>query len=104
MAVIDGDLNSKGLTMANVTTKKLYIPQSYGFQQEVESRKRLVGNLTVQYNPAPDWKLTADALYSRLDQKNQVIAISDWNNPTQLGVKYDSNNQITSFLRPGSTF
>lgn len=104
VTVIDGDLNSKGLTMANVSTKKLYIPQSYGFQQEVESRKRLVGNLTVQYNPAPDWKLTADALYSRLDQKNKVIAISDWNNPTQLGVKYDANNQITSFLRPGSIF
>ena len=39
VAVIDGDLNSKGLTMANVTTRKLYIPQSYGFQQEVEARK-----------------------------------------------------------------
>jgi TonB-dependent receptor len=102
--LINGDLNSKGLTMADVTTKKLYIPQSYGFQQENETRKRLVGNLTVQYNPSPTWKLTADALYSRLDQENAVIAFSDWNNPQQLGVKYDSNNQITSFLRPGSIF
>jgi len=102
--MINGDLNSKGLTMADVTTKKLYIPQSYGFQQENETRKRLVGNLTVQYNPSPTWKLTADALYSRLDQENAVIAFSDWNNPQQLGVKYDSNNQITSFLRPGSIF
>lgn len=104
VAMINGDLNSKGLTMADVTTRKLYIPQSYGFQQEDESRKRLVANLTVQYNPSADWKLTADALYSRLDQKNSVIAISDWNNPTQLGVKYDANDQITSFLRPGSIF
>ena len=104
VAMIDGDLNSTGLTMANVTNRKLYIPQSFGFQQEIESRKRLVGNLTVQYNPSPDWKLTADALYSRLDQKNSVIAFSDWNNPTQLGVKYDANDQITSFLRPGSIF
>ncbi|ELX11580.1 TonB-dependent receptor [Janthinobacterium sp. HH01] len=104
VSMINGDLNSKGLTMADVTTKKLYMPQSYGFQQENESRKRLVGNLTVQYNPSPTWKLTADALYSRLDQKNDVIAFSDWNNPQQLGVKYDSNNQVTSFLRPGSTF
>lgn len=104
VSMINGDLNSKGLTMADVTTKKLYMPQSYGFQQENESRKRLVGNLTVQYNPSPTWKLTADALYSRLDQKNDVIAFSDWNNPQQLGVKYDSNNQVTSFLRPGATF
>jgi TonB-dependent receptor len=104
VAMIDGDLNSRGLTMANVTTKKLYIPQSFGYQEEIESRKRLVGNLTVQYNPSPTWKMTADALYSRLDQENSVIAISDWNNPTQLGVKYDANNQITSFLRPGSNF
>lgn len=104
VAMINGDLNSKGLTMADVTTRKLYMPQSYGFQQENESRKRLVGNLTVQYNPSPDWKLTADALYSRLDQRNSVIAISDWNNPTQLGVKYDANNQVTSFLRPGAIF
>ncbi|RFP12891.1 MULTISPECIES: TonB-dependent receptor [unclassified Duganella] len=104
VSMINGDLNSKGLTMADVTTKKLYMPQSYGFQQENESRKRLVGNLTVQYNPSPTWKLTADALYSRLDQKNDVIAFSDWNNPVQLGVKYDSNNQVTSFLRPGSIF
>ncbi|KQW93485.1 TonB-dependent receptor [Massilia sp. Root418] len=102
--MINGDLNSKGLTMADVTTKKLYIPQSYGFQQEDETRKRLVGNLTMQYNPSPAWKLTADALYSRLDQENSVIAFSDWNNPQQLGVKYDSNNQITSFLRPGANF
>jgi hypothetical protein len=102
--MINGDLNSKGLTMADVTTKKLYIPQSYGFQQEDETRKRLVGNLTMQYNPSPTWKLTADALYSRLDQENSVIAFSDWNNPQQLGVKYDSNNQITSFLRPGANF
>ncbi|MEO7493357.1 MAG: TonB-dependent receptor [Massilia sp.] len=102
--IIDGDLNSKGLTPNNVTTKKLYMPQSYGFQQENESRKRLVGNLTVQYNPSSDWKLTADALYSRLDQRNSVIAVSDWNNPTQLGVKYDTNSQVTSFLRPGSIF
>jgi iron complex outermembrane receptor protein len=35
--MINGDLNSKGLTMADVTTKKLYIPQSYGFQEENES-------------------------------------------------------------------
>ena len=104
VAMINGDLNSKGLTMADVTTKKLYMPQSYGFQQENESRKRLVGNLTVQYNPSPTWKLTADALYSRLDQKNDVIAFSDWNNPVQLGVKTDANNQVTSFLRPGSIF
>jgi iron complex outermembrane receptor protein len=104
VSMIDGDLNSKGLTMANVTTRKLYMPQSYGFQQEIESRKRLVGNVTLQYNPSPDWKLTADALYSRLDQRNSVIAISDWNNPVQLGVKYGANDQVTSFLRPGSIF
>ncbi|TFW26529.1 TonB-dependent receptor [Duganella callida] len=104
VSIINGDLNSKGLTMADVSTKKLYIPQSYGFQQEDETRKRVVGNLTVQYNPSPTWKLSADALYSRLNQENKVIAFSDWNNPVQLGVKYDSNNQITSFLRPGSTF
>ncbi|UGQ47777.1 TonB-dependent receptor [Massilia endophytica] len=104
VSVINGDLNSKNLTMADVTTKKLLMPQSFGFQQEDESRKRLVGNLTVQYNPSSTWKLTADALYSRLDQRNAVIAISDWNNPVQLGVKADSNNQVTSFLRPGSTF
>jgi TonB-dependent receptor len=104
VAMINGDLNSKGLTMADVTTRKLYMPQSYGFQEENESRKRLVGNVTVQYNPSPTWKLSADALYSRLDQKNSVIAVSDWNNPTQLGVKYDANDQVTSFLRPGATF
>jgi TonB-dependent receptor len=102
--MIDGDLNSRGLTMANVTSKKLLMPQSFGYQQENESRKRLVSNVTVQYNPSPDWKLTADALYSRLDQRNDVIAISDWNNPVQLGVKYDANNQVTSFMRPGSNF
>jgi TonB-dependent receptor len=104
VAMINGDLNSKGLTMADVTTRKLYMPQSFGYQQENESRKRLVGNLTAQYNPSPTWKMTADALYSRLDQRNDVIAFSDWNNPAQLGVKYDANNQVTSFLRPGSTF
>jgi TonB-dependent receptor len=104
VSMINGDLNSRGLTMADVTTKKLYMPQSYGFQQEDESRKRLVGNLTVQYNPSPTWKLTADGLYSRLDQRNKVIAFSDWNNPVQLGVKYNDQDQVTSFLRPGSTF
>ena len=104
VAMINGDLNSKGLTMADVTTRKLYMPQSYGFQQEEESRKRLVGNLTVQYNPSPTWKMSADALYSRLDQVNSIVAFGDWNNPTQLGVKYDNNDQITNFLRPGSTF
>ncbi len=102
--MINGDLNSKGLTMADVTSKKLLMPQSFGYQQENESRKRLVSNVTVQYNPSADLKLTADALYSRLNQRNDVIAISDWNNPVQLGVKYDSNNQVTSFLRPGATF
>jgi TonB-dependent receptor len=104
VSVINGDFNSRGLTMADVTTKKLYIPQSYGFQQENESRKRLVGNLTVQYNPSPDWKLTADALYSHLDQSNKVIAVSDWINPVVLGARVDSGNQITSLLRPGSIF
>ena len=104
VSMINGDLNSRGLTMADVTTKKLYMPQSYGFQQEDESRKRVVGNLTVQYNPSPTWKLTADGLYSRLDQRNKVIAFSDWNNPVQLGVKYNDQDQVTSFLRPGSTF
>lgn len=102
--MIDGDLNSKGLTMANVTSKKLLMPQSFGYQQENETRKRLVSNVTMQYNPSPDWKLTADALYSRLNQRNDVIAISDWNNPVQLGVKYDSNNKVTSFMRPGANF
>ncbi|MES2162004.1 MAG: TonB-dependent receptor [Pseudomonadota bacterium] len=104
VTMIDGDLNSKGLTMANVSNKKLYMPSSFGYQQEEESRKRLVANVTVQYNPSPTWKITADALYSRLDQKNNVFAFSDWNNPAQLAVKYDTNNQVTSFIRPGSIF
>jgi TonB-dependent receptor len=104
VSIINGDLNSKGLTPADVTTKKLYMPQSFGFQQEAESRKRLVSNITIQFNPSDDWKLTADALYSRLNQRNSVFAISDWNNPVQLGVKYDANNQVTSFMRPGSGF
>jgi iron complex outermembrane recepter protein len=104
VAMINGDANSKGLTPANVTTKKLYMPQSYGFQQENESRKRTVANLTAQYNPSDTWKLTADALYSRLNQRNDVIAISDWNNPAQVAVKTDANNQVTSFFRPGSAF
>nr|WP_315259088.1 TonB-dependent receptor [uncultured Duganella sp.] len=104
VSVINGDLNSRGLTMADVTTKKLYIPQSYGFQQEDEKRKRLVGNLTVQYNPSPTWKLTADALYSHLDQRNDIIAVSDWINPQVLGAQINGSNQITGLLRPGSTF
>jgi iron complex outermembrane recepter protein len=102
--IINGDLNSRGLTPADVTTKRLYMPQSFGFQVEDETRKRLVGNLTVQYNPSPDWKLSADALYSRLDQRNKVIAFSDWLNPVQVGVQYDTNGQVTSLLRPGSAF
>lgn len=104
VAIIDGNLNSRGLTMANVTTKKLTMPQSYGFQEENETRKRLVANTTLQYNPSPDWKMTADALYSRLDQRNAVIAVSDWMNPAQLGLQYDASGQVTSFLRPGSIF
>ncbi|GGY35216.1 TonB-dependent receptor [Pseudoduganella albidiflava] len=104
VTIINGDLNSRGLTMADVTTRKLYMPQSFGFQVEDESRKRTVGNLTVQYNPSRDWKLSADALYSRLDQRNKVIAFSDWNNPVQVGVQYDDNDQVTSFQRPGSDF
>lgn len=102
--MINGDLNSTGLTAADVTTRKLYMPQSFGFQVENETRKRTVGNLTVQYNPSSTWKMTADALYSRLDQRNQVIAISDWNNPVQVGVEYDANDQVTGFQRPGSNF
>jgi iron complex outermembrane receptor protein len=104
VSMINGNQNSTGLTMADVTTKKLYIPQSYGFQDENERRKRLVANATIQYNPSPSWKLTADALYSRLNQRNNVIAISDWINPQLLNVKYDANGQITSFERPGSAF
>jgi TonB-dependent receptor len=104
VTMINGDLNSRGLTSADVTKRKLYIPQSYGFQQEDESRKRLVANATVQYNPSSTWKLSADALYSRLKQRNDVIAISDWINPTQLNVKYGANDQITSLERPGSNF
>ncbi|WP_229259707.1 TonB-dependent receptor [Duganella aceris] len=104
VSFINGDLNSKGLTMADVTTRKAFIPQSYGFQQENETRKRLVGNLTVQYNPSSTWKLTADALYSHLDQRNNVIAFSDWINPQVLGATLGSNNQIASLLRPGAAF
>ncbi|MRW94319.1 TonB-dependent receptor [Duganella sp. FT80W] len=104
VSLINGNLNSTGLTMADVTTKKLYIPQSFGFQAEDESRKRLVGNLTVQFNPSPDWKLTADALYSHLDQRNKVIAFSDWINPVVLGATVNGSDQITSLLRPGATF
>ena len=101
---INGDLNSKALKPADVVTRKLYIPQSYGFQQEDESRKRLVANASVQYNPSPTWKLSADALYSRLRQRNDIIAVSDWINPTLLNVKADANGQVTSFDRPGANF
>jgi iron complex outermembrane recepter protein len=104
VSLINGNLDSKNLTLADVTVKKLYIPQSFGFQEENERRKRLVAAGTVQYNPTAALKLTADALYSRLDQKNDVIAVSDWNNPILLGAKYNAEGQITSFLRPGSTF
>jgi len=101
---IKGDLNSKGLTAADVTKQKLYIPQSYGFQEEDESRKRLVASATLQFNPSSDWKLTADALYSHLNQENSVIALSDWINPTQLNIKSDARGQVTSMERPGSNF
>ncbi|MEO6276217.1 TonB-dependent receptor [Roseateles sp.] len=104
VSLINGDLSSKNLTAADVTVKKLYIPQSYGFQAEDERRKRLVAAGTVQFNPTAAFKLSADALYSRLDQQNAVIAVSDWNNPILLGAKYNADNQITSFLRPGATF
>jgi TonB-dependent receptor len=104
LAMINGDLNSKGLTAADVTHKTVYMPQSFGYQQEDETRKRLVGNFSVQFNPSADWKLTADALYSRLNQRNNVIAVSDWIIPQQVGVKLDSNNQVVSFMRPGMNF
>lgn len=104
VASINGNMNSKGLTPADVTNKKLYIPQSFGFQNETESRKRLVANFTAQYNPSSSWKLTADALYSRLNQQNNVIAISDWLNPVQLNVKSNSSGQITYLERPGANF
>ena len=33
-----------------------------------------------------------------------MFAVSDWNNPNQLAVKYNANDQVTSFIRPGSNF
>lgn len=104
VTTINGDLASRGLASNDTAVRKLTIPQSYGFQEENERRKRLVASATLQYNPSPSWKLSADALYSRLDQRNNIIAISDWINPTLLNVKADANGQVTSFDRPGSAF
>jgi iron complex outermembrane receptor protein len=104
VSMINGDLNSRGLTPADVTTKKLYMPQSYGFQAEDESRKRLVEQPTVQYNPSSSWKLTADALYSRLDQRNSVIAISDWINPDPAEREIRREQPDHQFRAPGAIF
>ena len=102
--VITGSQTSVGLPASAATTQTFLMPSNLGFHQQDASRKRIVGNLTMQFKPNADWLITVDSLYSRLDQRMTDSIYSAYFNPAFINPVIGSDGVVTSFERPGTTF
>ncbi|ESQ85085.1 hypothetical protein AEAC466_05085 [Asticcacaulis sp. AC466] len=102
--VITGSESSVGLPASAATTQTFLMPSNLGFHQQDASRKRVVGNLTLQFKPNDDWLITIDSLYSRLDQKMTDSIYSAYFNPAFINPVIASDGTVQSFTRPGTTF
>jgi TonB-dependent receptor len=70
----------------------LFIPQNFDEKVTFEDRERIGGTLVLQYQANDDLTLTADALYSRFDNKTDARSFGHWFTPSNLtNVTTDAN-------------
>ncbi|GAC22291.1 TonB-dependent receptor [Paraglaciecola arctica] len=74
---------------------QLYVPRNYDQIAQTEERDRTGGTLVLQYKPAENITLTADALYSKYDVKYRQDVLAHWftdDNISNLSI--DSNGTV----------
>jgi iron complex outermembrane receptor protein len=83
-----------------VYTGNIFIPQNFDSLVTTEKRKRTNANLVLQYAPADNLIITADALYSDFDVKSDTTSYGHWFTSDNVeNAVVDANGTITSMYQ-----
>jgi TonB-dependent receptor len=74
---------------------EVYFPRNYDQIAQTETRERNSGTLVLQYQPTDDLRITADALYSKLNVKYRQDVFPMWFTPWNIeNPVFDENNTL----------
>ena len=87
-------------TSGELYNGNVFIPQNFDSLVTTEKRERTNGNLVVQYAPADNLVITADALYSDFDVKSDTTSYGHWFSANNVeNVVVDENGTVTDMYQ-----
>ena len=87
-------------TSGEIYTGNVFIPQNFDSLVTTEKRERTNGNLVLQYAPADNLIITADALYSDFDVKSDTTSYGHWFSANNVeNVIVDDNGTVTDMYQ-----
>ena len=101
----DGWLENVGVPQAEINdgagfAGNIFSPRNLDNKVTFEERKRLNGNLVLQFAPNDDLEVTADALYSDFDIETDATSFGHWfTAPNVTDVTLDSNGTVTDLYQ-----
>ena len=104
-AQTDGWLQNAGIPKQELNggagfAGNVFSPRNYDTKVTFEDRTRTNANLVLQYKPASNLTLTADALYSDFDIKTDATSYGHWfTAPNVQRVKTDANGTVTDLYQ-----
>lgn len=101
----DGWLENVGVPQSEINggagfAGNIFSPRNLDYKVTFEDRKRINGNLVLQFAPNDDLELTVDALYSDFDIDTQATSFGHWfTAPNVTDVMIDSNGTVTDLYQ-----
>lgn len=93
-----------GSTNDTVTTEKYLRPMGVSQVLQRSDRERIGGTLVAQWQVADNVLLSADVLYSKLEDNKNNKAVSNYYGKNKIyNAEWDEFGSVTSFTRPGTT-
>jgi len=101
----DGWLENVGVPQSEINdgagfAGNIFSPRNLDNKVTFEERKRINGNLVLQFAPTNDFEVTADALYSDFDIETDATSFGHWfTAPNVENVTLDSNGTVTDLYQ-----
>ena len=101
----DGWLENVGIPQAEINggagfQGNIFSPRNLDYKVTFEERKRINGNLVLQFAPSDDFEVTVDGLYSDFDIDTDATSFGHWfTAPNVTDVTLDSNGTVTDLYQ-----